>query len=60
MTWYESTHAMTSNPDRPCMHADPIFPDLEPGQRADIYGELLFFEGTPDDFTAMFRDRWRN
>jgi len=60
MTWYDNTYSMVSNHERPCMHADPVFPDLEPGQRADIYGELLFFEGSPDDFTAVFKDRWDN
>jgi hypothetical protein len=57
MTWYESTNTMVSNQKHPCMHADPVFPDLAPGQRADIYGELLFFEGSPDSFTAWFKDR---
>jgi len=59
MTWYDSTNTMVSNPERPCMHADPVFPDLEPGQRADIYGELLFFEGSPEDFTSVFKSRWK-
>jgi hypothetical protein len=34
------------------MHADPSFPDLEPGDRATIRGALLFFEGTPDELSA--------
>jgi hypothetical protein len=59
MTWYDSTNAMVSNRERPCMHADPVFPDLEPGQRADIYGELIFFEGSADDFTTTYINQWK-
>lgn len=59
MTWFDHTNAMVSNRERPCMHADPVFPDLEPGQRADINGELIFFEGSPDNFTTWFIDHWK-
>jgi len=40
------------------MHADPFFDDLEPGQRAEIRGELLFFEGTIEQFEPWFRKRY--
>ncbi len=33
------------NTDVPCMHADPVFPDLEPGEEAVLRGTLLFREG---------------
>ena len=58
MTWYGSTISLVSNPDRPCMHADPGFPDLEPGQRAEIQGELIFFEGDLTQFEPWFRERY--
>ena len=59
MTWFDDTNAMVSNHERPCMHADPVFADLVPGERAEINGELIFFEGRPDDFTPWFIDHWK-
>jgi len=49
-TWGEHTLSIVSNPRHPCAHADPVFPDLEPGAAAEIRGKLLFFEGALDDF----------
>jgi len=60
MTWYQHTLSMVSNPRHPCMHADPFFPDIEPGQRAEIYGELLFFEGVLAKFEEWFRERYES
>ena len=57
-TWYNDTYSMVCNPGHPCFHADPVFPDLEPGQRATIHGELLFFEGTIDQFENWFKKRY--
>ena len=57
MTWYKHTLSLIGNPNRPCMHADPFFPDLEPGQEARICGELLFFEGSIESFEKWFRQR---
>ena len=54
-TWYDDTYSLVSNPNHPCMHADPVFPDLEPGQRAKINGALLFFEGTVGQFSDWFQ-----
>ena len=45
MTWFDSTRSLVGNPNHPCMHADPAFPDLEPGDEARIRGALVFFEG---------------
>lgn len=50
LTWRESTLSMVSNPNHPCAHADPKFPDLAPGERASIAGKLVFFEGKLADF----------
>jgi acetyl esterase/lipase len=58
LTWYDNTYSLVSNPQHPCMHADPFFPDLEPGQRVEIRGELLFFEGTIEQFEPWFRKRY--
>ena len=57
MTWYGKTYALAANPNHPCMHADPGFPDLEPGQEARIRGALLFFEGTLERFSDWFEER---
>ena len=40
-TWHESTYSLIGNPRHPCMHADPSFPDIPPGQTATIRGQPL-------------------
>ncbi len=57
ITWYDDTYSLVCNPAHPCMHADPYFADIQPGQRRTIHGELLFFEGTLERFTPWFRKR---
>ncbi|MHC4443533.1 MAG: hypothetical protein ACYTBZ_14905 [Planctomycetota bacterium] len=49
-TWLTDTYSLVTNPTHPCMHADPYFSDLVPGQSSSIRGRLFFFEGSPDDF----------
>ncbi len=50
-TWGEDTRSLVCNPEHPCMHADPVLPDLSPGESATIRGKLIFFEGSLEDFT---------
>lgn len=38
------------NPPCPCIHSDPSFPDLDPGQEAVARGRLFYWEG--DDIVA--------
>lgn len=57
ITWYNSTYSLIENPLHPCMHADPAFPDIAPGESTTIRGEILFFEGTADQFTEWFTNR---
>ena len=57
MTWYKSTNSLMSNPDHPCIHADPVVPDLKPGQIARIRGDLIFFDGSLRDFGEWFAAR---
>lgn len=52
-TWGKSTLAMVGNPNHPCVHADPYFPDLEPGQNAQIRGVISFVEGSMDEFDPV-------
>ncbi len=49
------THCYRSwaNPDCPCYHSDPQFPDLGPGESATVKGWLSFYEGT--DIEAEFK-----
>ncbi|HEX43036.1 MAG TPA: hypothetical protein ENN81_13410 [Phycisphaerales bacterium] len=42
-----------ANPDVPCFHSDPKFPDVEPGQSFTLRGGLWFYEGT--DIDAEFK-----
>lgn len=49
-SWKENTLSMVSNPNHPCVHADPRFPDIAPGERASISGRLVFFEGPLETF----------
>lgn len=50
MTWYEDTLSLISNRRFPCMHADPRFRDLRPGESASIRGKLICFQGPLDNF----------
>lgn len=52
MTWGDATLSMVNNPNHPCVHADPVFPDLAPGASAVIAGAILFHEGPLDSFDA--------
>jgi hypothetical protein len=45
------------NPPCPCIHADPSFPDLAPGDEAVSRGRLFVYEG--DDFEAEVARRVR-
>ena len=53
MTWFKDTLSMIGNPRHPCMYTDPGFKDLAPGEKASIRGEIVFFEGTLDQLTAV-------
>jgi len=57
MTWGQCTYSLVGNPNHPCMHADPYCEDLAPGTCATIHGELIFFQGTLDEFEAWWRAR---
>ena len=50
MTWQKDTLSLIGNQHHPCMHADPRFKDLEPGEAVAIRGKLFFFEGELADF----------
>ena len=54
LTWEENTYSLVSNPNHPCMHADPFFPDLEPGQSAEIHGRLIFHKGNIEELEKKY------
>jgi len=58
MTWRKDTLSLIGNQNHPCMHADPKFKDLEPGEVASIHGAIFFFEGklADFDFVATIQD----
>jgi hypothetical protein len=45
ITAWTPLHRAWQNPPVPCMHADPIFPDCEPGAQVSVHGTLRFYEG---------------
>ncbi|MEJ2702635.1 MAG: hypothetical protein P8Z79_09360 [Sedimentisphaerales bacterium] len=53
ITAWERCHRPWANPDCPCFHSDPKFPDLEAGQTARLHGWLSFYEGS--DIEAEFK-----
>jgi len=57
MSWYGSTCTLVGNPDHPCMHADPYFDDIAPGETAEVKGELLFFGGRIEEFADYWQAR---
>jgi len=43
---FEPNHRTWGNAPCPCLHSDPIFPNLEPGQSGTVHGWLSFYQGT--------------
>lgn len=50
MSWGPDTLSLVGNPNHPCIHADPQFPDLAPGETGIVRGRLVFFEGPLEAF----------
>jgi hypothetical protein len=49
MTAWERCQRPWANPPVPCIHSDPQFPDLAPGETGRLEGWLWFYEGTDLD-----------
>jgi hypothetical protein len=58
LTWYDAAYSLICNPAHPCMHADPALADIPRGMRETIHGELIFFDGTLEQFTDWFVRRY--
>ena len=41
-----STKRTWENPPCPCNHADPQFPDCQPGESHAVHGRVSFYQGT--------------
>ena len=59
LTWFEDTYAFIGNEAHPCVHADPSIGNMKLGVKETINGEIIFFEGTMDEFEASFRKTWK-
>ncbi|MEW6307123.1 MAG: hypothetical protein AB1705_26970 [Verrucomicrobiota bacterium] len=46
ITAWEPCNRPWANPPVPCLHSDPKFPDLKPGETGRLRGWLSFYEGT--------------
>jgi PhoPQ-activated pathogenicity-related protein len=46
ITAWEPCHRPWANAPCPCLHSDPKFPDLKPGETGRLHGWLSFYEGT--------------
>jgi len=57
-TWFENTYSFVGNKNHPCFHADPCMGDIEPGELKTIKGELIFFEGSVEEFEVFFRTNY--
>lgn len=53
ITAWSPVHRAWANPPVPCLHADPKFPDCEPGQTVEARGWLSFYEG--EDIQGEFK-----
>ena len=58
MTWFDHTLSFIGNTLHPCFHADPFFPDLDPGETFTIEGAFIFFEGSLDEFEQELRKQY--
>lgn len=59
ITAWEPIHRVWGNERCPCLHADPKFPDCEPGDTQVLRGWLSFYEGDGiDEELARIRKRF--
>ncbi|MCC6144804.1 MAG: hypothetical protein IT368_13435 [Candidatus Hydrogenedentes bacterium] len=49
LTAWSHTGRAWGNPDVPCIHADPVFPDADGGARVEVAGEIVFASGPEID-----------
>lgn len=61
ITAWEPVQRAWGNPDCPCLHSDPQFPDCAPGETQRIKGLLTFYEGTNiyRELVRLERQGWR-
>lgn len=57
-SWLKNSYSFIGNPNHPCFHSDPWFPDLKNGQEGLIEGVLLFYEGHLEELERILRKRF--
>ena len=62
ITAWEPFHNTRANPQCPCLHSDPKFPDCASGETRWLRGWLSFHEGTDvhEEFRRLDASRWRS
>ncbi len=62
ITAWEGCNRPWANPNCPCFHSDPKFPDLESGQTVRLRGWLSFYEGgdVEAEFKRIESTGWRS
>jgi len=62
LTAWEPCHRAWANPQVPCLHSDPQFPDCAPGETQRLRGWLSFYEGTDieGEFRRIDQTGWRH
>ena len=53
ITGWERCNRPWANPNCPCLHADPQFPDCKPNETVELRGVVSFYEG--NDINSEFR-----
>lgn len=56
---FEPNHRTWGNAPCPCLHSDPIFPELASGETGTVHGWLSFYQGTEiDKELSRIEKRW--
>jgi hypothetical protein len=58
--WWTPGKSMIANANIPCMHADPYFGTLKPGEEAFAEGVILFTNGDPEPIINYLTEKDRN
>jgi len=57
--WWTPGKSMIANANIPCMHADPYFGTLKPGEQSYAEGMILFTEGDPEPVISYLKAKDR-
>lgn len=51
---FDNSYKIMTNAEIPCIHADPMFSDVEVGGTVDVRGKVYFVEGALDELLPLF------